>query len=111
MTIKELIDSGLFELVSEGARGNQRISAPYCCDLLSHAMGKAPEGCAWVTVVGNRNTLAVAALVKAACIILAEGIQPDDGIAEKAREQGITVFKTDKPVFEAALSVSQRLNG
>lgn len=106
MTIKELIDSGYFQVVTEGNWGNQRISTPYCCDLLSHAMGKAPEGCAWVTVIGNRNTLAVASLVKASCIILAEGIQPEDGMEEKARELGMPVFKTDQPVFEAALAVS-----
>ena len=32
----------------------------YCCDLLSHALAHAPAGCAFVTVITNENTLAVA---------------------------------------------------
>ena len=37
-------------------------------------MSKAPENGAWVTVMGNKNTLAVASLADVSCIILAEGI-------------------------------------
>jgi hypothetical protein len=108
MTTGQLIDSGLFELIKEGDRRDQKISTPFCCDLLSLAMGKAPRDCAWVTVIANRNTLAVAALVKAACIILAEGVVVDDETAEKAKENGITVLRTDMPVFEAAMAVSHQ---
>lgn len=108
MTTGELIDSGLFELINEGDCRDQKISTPFCCDLLSLAMGKAPRDCAWVTVIGNRNTLAVATLVKAACIIFAEGVLTDDETVQKAKEHGITVFKTDMPVFKAALAVSRK---
>ena len=62
MTVKELIDSNLFELVNAGEALDREIKKPFCCDLLSIAMGKATEGCAWVTVMGNMNTLAVASL-------------------------------------------------
>lgn len=105
MTTGQLIDSGLFELIHEGNCGDQEISTPFCCDLLSLSMGRAPRDCAWVTVIGNKNTLAVATLVKAACIILAEGVVLDDETEEKAKEHGITVLKTDMPVFKAALAV------
>ena len=105
MTIGQLIERGLFELMNEGDCKDQEISTPFCCDLLSLAMGRAPRGCAWVTVIANRNTLAVATLVKAACVILAEGVVADDETIEKAKEHGITVFRTDMPVFEAALAV------
>ncbi|RKD31607.1 hypothetical protein [Lacrimispora algidixylanolytica] len=105
MTTGQLIDSGLFELIHEGNCRDQEISTPFCCDLLSLAMGRAPRDCAWVTVIGNKNTLAVATLVKAACIILAEGVVLDDETVEKAKEHGITVLSTELPVFEAALAV------
>ena len=49
-------------------------ATPFCCDLLSVAMGKAPAGCAWVTVMGNMNTLAVATLADAACGIAASSL-------------------------------------
>jgi hypothetical protein len=105
MTIGQLIESGLFELMNEGDCKDQEISTPFCCDLLSLAMGRAPRGCAWVTVIANRNTLAVATLVKASCIILAEGVGIEGEAIEKAKEHGITVFRTDMPVFEAAMTL------
>lgn len=105
MTVRELIDKGLFQTVNEGCGLDRQITKPFCCDLLSIAMGRASEGCAWVTVMGNINTLAVAALTEAACVILAEGAVLDQTAAAKAREQEITVLSTDQPIFEAALAV------
>ena len=81
----------------------------FCCDLLSIAMGRAPEGCAWVTVMGNMNTLAVASLADAACVIMAEGAALDEAARKKAADQEITVLETEEPIFEAALAVWKKL--
>lgn len=110
MTVKELIESELFAVVNTGAGIDTKITGMFCCDLLSIAMGKAFAGCAWVTVMGNINTLAVASLTEAACIILAEGQELDEQAVKKAKEQEITVLKTELPVFEAALRVHQELH-
>lgn len=107
MTVKELIEKELFKVVNEGENTARAIEKVFCCDLLSIAMGKAPEGCAWVTVMGNINTLAVATLADCACVILAENAAFDEAALEKAVEQGITVLKTDMPIFEAALAVHE----
>ena len=56
MTVQELADSGLFALENEGDTMEREITKCFCCDLLSVAMGRAPAGCAWVTVMGNMNT-------------------------------------------------------
>jgi len=109
MTVRELIDSGLFEVINRGDNLDREITKPFCCDLLSIAMGRAPEGCVWVTVMGNMNTLAVAALADAACLVMAEGAALDEMALKKAEDQGITVMKTELPVFEAAYLVRQRL--
>lgn len=111
MTVQELIDSKRFEIVNIGEDAGRQIKMPFCCDLLSIAMGKAPAGCAWVTVMGNMNTLAVASLTDAACIILAEGVQPDELALKKAKEQEITVLKTDGPIFDTALWIYQKIHG
>lgn len=111
MTVQSLIDSNVFKSLHTAAHTEQEITMPYCCDLLSIAMGKAPEGCAWVTVMGNINTLAVASLTDAACIILAEGVSLDDAALIKAKEQEITVLQTDKPIFESALEIYRLLHG
>ena len=63
----------------------------------------------WVTVMGNINTLAVAALTDVSCIILAEGVSLDEAAAKKAKEQKIAVFRTEAPVFDGALEVDRML--
>ncbi len=109
MTIQELIDSQKFTVLNIGENLSQQITKPFCCDLLSICMSKTPEGAAWVTVMGNVNTLAVLSLTDAACIILAENAVFDDVALEKAKQQGITVFHTEAPVFEAALEIHKML--
>ena len=109
MTIKELIDKKLFETLCVGDNTDTEISKPFCCDLLSVAMGKTPDNSAWVTVMANVNTLAVATLTDCACVIFAEGIVPDRNVVEKAKEQGITLMRTELPVFEASLEIYKQL--
>ena len=60
--------------------------------------------------MGNMNTLAVASLADAACVIMAEGAQLDETAVKKAKEQEITVLKTEMPIFEAALEIYRMLN-
>ena len=110
MTIKELIDSNLFEIINVGDDTERTISGLFCCDLLSIAMSKAPADRVWVTVMGNINTLAVAALCDVGCIVLAEGISLDDAAIVKAAQQHITVLRTEMPIFDAALSVHKHLH-
>ena len=88
-------------------KGNpdREISKVFCCDLLSIAMGKAPADSLWVTVMGNKNTLAVATLADVACIVLAEGISLDDGTLAKAEEEGVCILATELPVFDIALVI------
>lgn len=105
MTVQALVDTGIFGVVNLGYGLDREITKLFCCDLLSIAMSRAPAGCAWVTVMGNMNTLAVAALTDAACVILAEGALLDEAAAKKAAVQEITVLKTEEPIFEAALKI------
>ncbi len=109
MKVNELVRMDNIKVLNEGANPEREITVPFCCDLLSIAMGKLPAGAAWVTVMGNVNTLAVAALADAACIILAEGIGLDELALNKAKEQGVTVLATDRPIFDTALEVQRKL--
>lgn len=106
--IKELNE---LEVLNKGSDLDREVTVPYCCDLLSIAMGRMPEGAAWVTVMANVNTLAVATLADAACIILAEGTTLDEPALAKAKEKGITVLRADQPVFDTALLIYNRLYG
>ena len=111
MTVEDLIEKGIFQVAVEGEDLSREVTGIFCCDLLSVAMGRAPSDSAWVTVMGNVNTIAVATLADVACVILAEGAQPDDVCRSRASQQGVTVLATEEPVFEAALKVHGLLHG
>lgn len=106
MTVKELIERTKFKVLSEGDLSRQ-INRPFCCDLLSVAMSKMPIDAAWVTVMGNVNTLAVATLTECAVVIMAEGTDPGADVIGKAKEQSINLLQTDMPIFEAASFITK----
>lgn len=110
MKVRELIEKSLLKEVNIGDNLDEEITGVFCCDLLSIAMGRAPAGCAWVTVMGNINTLAVAALTETAIIILAEGTVLDEPALKKSAEQGITVLKSDEPVYETAAKIDRLIH-
>lgn len=104
MTVKEIARIKECRLATQG-KMEETITGVFCCDLLSIAMSKAPSGCAWVTVMANKNTIAVASLTDTACVILAEGVHLNESDKKCAIDEGITVFETDLPIFETALAI------
>ena len=106
MKVEDILYLENCEVLFEGEKSRE-ISKVFCCDLLSIAMAKAPKDGAWVTVMGNRNTLAVATLADVACIVLAEGATFDVATLEQAREEGIAVVRTENSVFDIALRIHQ----
>ncbi|MBS5398086.1 MAG: hypothetical protein KHY08_03035 [Lachnospiraceae bacterium] len=106
MKLKDILTLPECRVLAEGDP-QRELSRVFCCDLLSIAMGKAPADGVWVTVMGNRNTLAVASLTDTACIVLAEGVSLDEGTLAKAEEEGIAVLSTDLPSFDIALEIYQ----
>lgn len=106
MKLQNVLDIPECKILVKGTP-EREISKIFCCDLLSIAMGKAPADGIWVTVMGNKNTLAVASLTDTACIVLAEGITIDEATLAKAEEEGIAVLSTDLPAFDIALKIHQ----
>ena len=110
MTLKQIIDSKIFTAVNIGRDTERTVTKLYSCDLLSMALVKATVGCAWFTVIGNVNTIAVAVHTDCSCIVLCEGIKLDDYAYKKAVEHGVTVLCTDMPVFDAAIMLSTAID-
>ena len=109
MTVQDLINDNSFEILNTGDSTDTQITRPYCCDLLSVAMGNAPAGCAWCTVMANMNTLAVASLTEAGCVILCGSAACDDNMLMKAAGAGITLLRTQMAIFDAALYVYNKM--
>lgn len=106
MKLQKILELPDGEVLVKG-NPSREISRVFCCDLLSIAMSKAPADGVWVTVMGNKNTLAVASLTDTACIVLAEGVSLDEGTLAKAADEGIAVITTELPVFDMALRIYQ----
>lgn len=108
MTVKELATQCNLKVVNLGDP-DAALSSVYCCDLLSIVMGRAPAGAAWVTIMGNMNSVAVASLAEIGVIVLADGVQPDQNALQKAAENNINLFTSDAPIFETALAIHQAI--
>ena len=83
--------------------GDREITGAYIGNLLSWVMGRARSGDAWITIMSNRNIVAVATLADTACVILAEGVQPDEGVAELAQQKGINLLLSPDSAYDTAL--------
>ena len=109
MKVKEAAEACGYRIVSGEASLEREIESVYCCDLLSFVMGRAPADSAWVTVMGNINSAAVAALADVACVVVADGVSPDAAMLQKAGEQDIAVLLSDEPVFVTAKKIDSIL--
>ena len=107
MKVKDLLMEQGFVLVCGDAE--RQLTGVYCCDLLSWAMGRAPADCAWVTVMGNTNAMAVSLLADCGCVVLAEGVSLDADALAKAQQQDLTVLASEQPIFETALAIHRQL--
>ncbi len=106
MTVKELacaLDCKIACMPDE----DREITGGYAGDLLSWVMGRASSGDAWVTIMSNMNIVAVASLADTACIILSEGVEPDDGVVAKATEVGVNILLSKLDTFALCSSISK----
>ena len=88
---------------------DREVTAVYCCDLLSVVMGRGKADSAWVTVMGNINSAAVAVLVDIGVIVLAENTKPDENLLNKAKDENLTILGSADPIFETALKIYEEL--
>ena len=85
------------------------VNGGYVGDLLSWVMGRARAGNAWITIMSNQNVAAVALMTAAACVILAEGVVPDETLRQRAEQQNINILGTKMSAFDAAAALKQLL--
>ncbi len=109
MTPIEFANKHNYKIINSGEGANRNIDGVYCCDLLSIVMGRAKADNAWITVMGNINSIAVALLSDVACIILSEGMPLDKEAMAKAQHQDICVISSELPTFEIAMQLNDDL--
>ena len=99
MTVQE-IASRLSASVIVDAK--KEAKAFYVGDFLSRVMGKAPSESCWLTVMNNVNVAGVATLAEIAVVVLCEGVEPDERLCQKCKEEGISLLTTSLGAFEAS---------
>lgn len=105
MTPIQLAEALQLKIVSTGDGAERNVAGVFCCDLLSIVMGKAKSDAAWITVMCNINTIAVAVLSDVSCVIISEGYAADEEMIKKAEEQGVCLLQSELPTFELGLAI------
>ena len=90
------------------AAGNGKLPAGYTA--VSMVMGRAPADGIWFTVMANQNTIVAALMADVACIVLTEGIRPDEAMLARARAEQIALATVELPSYQAALCADRILH-
>lgn len=108
MTVRQLAEE-LHLRVFAMPEPEHPVRGAYAGDLLSWVMRRAQEDEAWMTIMSNRNIVAVAILVNAAAIVLTEGVTPDEGVAALALERGVNLLGSAEATLETGAALMQRI--
>ena len=108
MTVNDLCSKDGFSPITL-PEGDRAINGVYIGDLLSWVMGKAQCDNAWITIMSNINTLAVATLTDVACVILAEGVTLEDDVKNAAEQKGINVIASQYSAYDTALILNKSI--
>ena len=109
MKVSELIkilDAEVVSLPDE----EREIESVYAGDLLSWVMGRAEEGSLWITIMTNRNVLAVASLHDFSCIVITDNAEFDADFVALAKEKELNVLRTRRSTYEACVEVGKMLS-
>ena len=108
MTVQQLMEACGFTAAAL-PQPDREVSGVYIGDLLSWVMGRAGADEAWITIMSNRNIVAVATLADTACILLAEGVSPDEGVAELAAQKGVNILQSPESAYQIAMRLRDAL--
>ena len=81
---------------------DRQVTEAYAGDLLSWVMGRAGQDCAWLTIMSNQNVAAVALMADVACVVLTEGVRPDEDLLRRAREKEVNLLGAGEDTYTAA---------
>lgn len=107
MKVKDLKEQIDLVLVAGEAGLGRTISGGYCGDLLSDVMANATEHCVWLTVQAHQNIVAVAVLKEMAAIIITCGNKPDKATCDKADQEKIPLFLSERSAFDLACALAR----
>lgn len=87
------------------------VTGGYVGDLLSWVMTHARAGQVWITIMNDLNIVAVAALARVSCVILAEGVTVSPEVCRRAEEQGVCLLSSSRTAYELSAALAELLSG
>ena len=88
---------------------DREVTGCYIGDLLSWVMGRAGADSVWVTIMTNINTVAVATLVDAAMVIIAENAEIEPEVIQKAQEKGVNLYTSPLDAYALAIEIAKHI--
>ncbi|MBF7097831.1 DRTGG domain-containing protein [Alkalibacter mobilis] len=110
LTVKNLLEDQRFILSNSVEELDKQIENVYIGDLLSWVMSHSDSNCAWITVQTHINIVAVAVLLEMSCIILPEGLEPDENTKSKSESEGIPIITTELDAFSIACVLKEKID-
>ena len=111
MTVKALKDSLKLEVICSSEQGMSReISSAIVCDLHSYVMANAKENAAWLTILGDINSVAVCIFSNISVLILTGDETLDSDAMLKAKEYNVTVLRSYKSSYQLAYEIHELLD-
>lgn len=100
MKVSELLRNNEFECMNPQVGIEGDIETGYVGDLLSWVMANAGNHCAWITIQTHVNIIAVASLLKMACVIIAEGAEVEKETLNRATSENIPMITTNLNAYK-----------
>ena len=107
MKVSELMELLGATNLNPEASLDMEITCGYSCDLLSWVLAHGKAGMAWCTVQTHVNVIAVSVLMEMACVILVEGVEPEEASLKKAMDEEMPILTTNKTAYEVCVLMGQ----
>jgi serine kinase of HPr protein (carbohydrate metabolism regulator) len=102
MKLKNLIEKYELEVLTGNPDNEREITGGYSGDLLSDVIANTDKNNVWITMQTHMNIIAVASLKELSAIIIVMNRQIENDVLEKAKEEKITILRTDKTAFQVS---------
>ncbi len=109
MTVAELISELELDPIHVADNEEAQVAGVYCGDLLSDVLAHCPPEAVWFTVQGHLNTVAVADLRDAVCVVVVNGVSPDAQAVAKAQSQGVTLCGSQATGAELVMKLAGKI--
>lgn len=106
MTVEQLASALSCEVLAL-PEPTRSVHGAYVGDLLSWVMGRAQPDQAWVTIMTNANTVAVATLSDVSLILLAENSEMSPETVALAKEKGVNVLRSPSSAYELCVAMGR----